>query len=230
MFRQKCGLARVKKGDLCWISNFVTILKMIFDEKYSKTRHSARCEIFIITKPGFYFSGIYTDRKDVSIDPRDPNDQSQTTQINPVIDRGYQSEVQYLLRKDNFNVTAGGGTYRFNVERRIITDDGSGSCPVKEGCDSPLPDVIRKRENAYIYTNLNFQNKINATFGLGYDFFKYDISQKDFDLLGLGDVSQEDREKVSVLPKLAPSLVCNGTWPAIYAYGLLGSKRSSQPW
>ncbi|MEO6562596.1 MAG: TonB-dependent receptor, partial [Nitrosospira sp.] len=132
----------------------------------------------------FIVSGIYTDRKDVSINPPDPNNPRQkATLIDPISDRGYQAEFQYLLRKNGFNVTAGGATYRFDVESTHILDYGGGSCRKGIDCDQPLPDVTRKRDNVYIYTNLIFQSKINTTLGLSYDSFKYDIDREDFQRL-----------------------------------------------
>ncbi|WP_371128869.1 TonB-dependent receptor domain-containing protein [Nitrosospira sp. Nsp1] len=125
-------------------------------------------------KQDFIVSGIYTDRKE-NVSEVDPSPGGLTVN-NPRRDRGYQAEVQYLLREDQFNVTAGGGTYRFDVER----EETFGPCPPGDTCDTLFPNVKSKRDNAYIYANLNLPKNINATLGLGYDFFKYDLDREDF--------------------------------------------------
>jgi Flp pilus assembly protein TadD len=137
-------------------------------------------------KQDLIVSGIYTDRKDVTIDP--PNLGQRATAIIPTNDQGYQTEVQYLLREDRFNVTAGGGTYRFDVERTGRRDYGGGSCPADRApCDDNRAEVTRKRDNAYIYTNLILHSKGSATLGLSYDFFKNDIDRESYSKLITSD-------------------------------------------
>lgn len=79
-------------------------------------------------------------------------------------DQGYQVEGQYLLREKYINVIAGGGTYQ--VDARNLQRCNGGPCPSTE------INFTRERENAYIYSNLNHQGKINATVGMSYDAFK----------------------------------------------------------
>ncbi|SOD42524.1 TonB-dependent receptor domain-containing protein [Nitrosovibrio sp. Nv4] len=156
-------------------------------------------------KQDFIVSGIYTDRKEDLLSPVAPT----ITFGSPFVtdgrrDRGYQAEVQYLLREDRFNVTAGGGTYRFDVEREQNLDFGNPPCFPGVICNLIRPDVGSKRDNAYIYTNLNLPKNINATLGLSYDSFKYDIDREDFRRLGIpigaGDDKSFSFHKVS--PKI----------------------------
>lgn len=119
-------------------------------------------------------SGIYTYREEDGIDPGTP------TVTNKTKDNGYQAEIQYLLQEERFNVIAGAGTYRIGVEREQNRDFGGGSCRPGRDCNILRPDFRRERENVYIYTNFNFLKNINATLGLSYDYFKYDIDRQDF--------------------------------------------------
>jgi tetratricopeptide (TPR) repeat protein len=84
---------------------------------------------------------------------------------------GFQLEAQHLFRKKYFNSIIGGSIYNFSWNRK------------KSECD-PLFDENKciplfndiKRENFYIYTNINFPSKlINATLGLSYDAFTSSI-------------------------------------------------------
>lgn len=135
-------------------------------------------------KQDFIVSGIYTDRKqnDVNVTP---GQQDRTG------DRGYQAEGQYLLRGDRFNIIAGAGTYRLNVERETVTHS---STPFGEFNSTRLrPDFARERNNAYVYTNFNFLKNISTTLGLSYDSFKYDINQEDFQRLHITPKSGQDK-------------------------------------
>ena len=85
-------------------------------------------------------------------------------------DKGYQVEGQYLFRDKYINITTGGGTYQIDVQQ--LQRCNGGPC---------LPTGInftRERENAYVYSNLNYHGKINTTLGLSYDAFKDVADQK----------------------------------------------------
>ncbi|MXS83728.1 TonB-dependent receptor [Nitrosomonas oligotropha] len=63
---------------------------------------------------------------------------------------GYQVELQHLFRKNYFNSTIGGGTYRFTFQETSA-------------------NTRLNKDNIYIYTNANFLRNLNATFALSYD-------------------------------------------------------------
>ncbi|MEP6878624.1 MAG: TonB-dependent receptor, partial [Nitrosospira sp.] len=146
------------------------------DKRTELNQDSARvgARYSLSPKQDFIVSGIYTDRKEDSVIS------GSLTTTDARRDRGYQAEIQYLLREDRFNIIAGGGAYRFDVEREKILDFGNPSCPPHVICDIPRPDVMSKRDNAYVYTNFNLPKSMNATLGLSYDFFKYDLNTEDF--------------------------------------------------
>lgn len=141
-------------------------------------------------KQDFIVSGIYADRKEDVLNPG-----ANATSFNITRDRGYQVEGQYLLRADRFNVTAGAGTYQFNVDRELQTLFPSRST-------EPLPDFKRERNNAYIYTNTNFIRNMSITLGLSYDAFKYDIDREDFQRLRPRDNLGNDFSFHKLSPKI----------------------------
>ena len=142
-------------------------------------------------KQDLIVSAIYTDRKEDLIDP--PNRQGNPTVTNVTRDLGYQAEGQYLLREDWFNVTAGAGTYRFDVAMEEDRDYGGGTCKKGINCSILSPGVTRKRDNAYMYVNFNLPKNITATLGLSYDFFKYDIDREDFSRLHINPAPGDDK-------------------------------------
>ena len=85
-------------------------------------------------------------------------------------DQGYQVEGQYLHREQHLNLTAGGGTYQ--IDARSQQNCGAGPCSYTAF------NFKRERENAYIYSNLNYHGKINTTLGLSYDAFRSEIDHK----------------------------------------------------
>ncbi|BCT68679.1 TonB-dependent receptor [Nitrosospira sp. NRS527] len=130
----------------------------------------------------FIVSGIYTDRKEdqVESNPPNPGIVTVTEDKQSVRDQGYQAEGQYLFREERFNITAGAGTYQLNVEG----EEQQNRVGPKGNPISPLvktqPNFARERNNAYIYTNLNFFRNISVTLGLSHESFKYDIDREHF--------------------------------------------------
>ena len=113
------------------------------------------------------FSGQYSDRK--SENTRYLNDFND--RLSFVRDAGYQAELQYQLRKEWFNILAGTGTYQLDIkqnsrQRDLITNQVACS----PTC-TPNNNNFGKT-NGYIYTNLNFNQNINATAGFSYDSYK----------------------------------------------------------
>lgn len=127
-------------------------------------------------KQDFIVSAIVTDRTEdlltfpVSLFPPPPR----STTHDITSDRGYQAEAQYLLREEKFNVTAGGGTYRIDVERERIQDFAK-PCPPRFRCILGRPDFVRERHNAYLYSNINLPRNISVTLGVSYDSFEEGI-------------------------------------------------------
>lgn len=80
----------------------------------------------------------------------------------------YQTEAQYLFRKEYLNVIAGGGSYRVDTDKLTIENGPQLTCT---NCvtTTPLKDYRNDRDNAYIYSNINFPRNINTTLGLSYD-------------------------------------------------------------
>jgi tetratricopeptide (TPR) repeat protein len=138
-------------------------------------------------KQDILISGIYTERTEDSIQfppplPRtappplppipifvgipDPKTDTTTTR-----DQGYQIEAQYLLREEKFNVTAGGGTYRIDVDRNRNVDFGV-PCPERFICDLGRQNFRRERHVGYLYTNIALPLNISATVGGSYTSLK----------------------------------------------------------
>ena len=80
--------------------------------------------------------------------------------------KGYQTEIQYHLRGQWFNMIAGSGIFRTDLDRSAQniktteTRENNNSVPRHSNSD---------KTNGYIYTNLHFIPKINATVGFSYD-------------------------------------------------------------
>mgnify|MGYP000900490959 FL=1 len=119
-------------------------------------------------KQDFLVSAIYTDRREglmipvsatvgsVPFPPFEYTIPAFNFNLNEK-DKGYQVEGQYLFRDKYMNITTGGGTYQIDVQQ--LQRCNGGPC---------LPTGInftRERENAYVYSNLNYHGKINTTLG-----------------------------------------------------------------
>lgn len=87
---------------------------------------------------------------------------------------GYQTEAQYQYLNQRFNLIAGSGIYRIDVNQRggeNLTSNLTSCC---------LPgDFSRDKTNGYIYTNLNIHSNISATAGFSYDSYKESEHQTD---------------------------------------------------
>lgn len=114
-------------------------------------------------KQDFLVSTIYTDRRENQEFPN-PFFNIQSN----LKDLGYQVEGQYLFKDRYINITTGGGTYQVDARQRC----GG------ELCSSNVINFTRERENAYIYSNLNYSGNINTTLGFSYDVIKDVVDQK----------------------------------------------------
>ena len=92
----------------------------------------------------------------------------------------YQTEVQYLLRQEYLNITAGGGAYRVDTDRLIIENGPQLSNPNRV-TTTPIKDYRNDRDNAYIYSNINFPRSISTTLGLSYDWIHVGRKIKGYD-------------------------------------------------
>lgn len=116
-------------------------------------------------KHDFIFSGLFSDRNADNISFTT----STITTTDTTRDRGYQAEGQYLLRENQYNVTAGGGLYQIDVGRdRNVDLKGASSSRLHLG----RPDFVRERNNAYVYANILLPRNISGTLGTSYDSFK----------------------------------------------------------
>jgi tetratricopeptide (TPR) repeat protein len=113
-------------------------------------------------KQDFLVSAIYLDRREDQVFPT-----PFFNVLSNLKDLGYQIEGQYLFRDRYLNVTAGGGAYQIDA-KNIPRCEGGPLCPPPSG----VINFTRERENAYIYSNLNYHERINATLGLSYDAYK----------------------------------------------------------
>ena len=105
-------------------------------------------------------------------------------------DQGYQTEAQYLLRQDYFNITAGGGIYQIDTRNHLqaqLTLQGQSLLEQQNGlppgtlciflpsvCD-PFSSTVparNERTSAYLYTNFHYPRNTNITLGLSHDFIK----------------------------------------------------------
>ena len=83
-------------------------------------------------------------------------------------DKGHQTEIQYQLHNNHFNVIAGTGVYQIDraESRKTVNLEN-------ELIDCCLTNNFsRTKKNGYVYTNLNFGQKITASAGFSYDSFK----------------------------------------------------------
>jgi tetratricopeptide (TPR) repeat protein len=85
--------------------------------------------------------------------------------------QGYQLEAQYLLNTDDLNLIIGGGIYRVDIDESTLFSGGT--CPF---CGSS--SSTRANNIAYLITNYNVTNNINATFGLSYNFYEINQTSK----------------------------------------------------
>ncbi|MDE2389229.1 MAG: FecR domain-containing protein, partial [Betaproteobacteria bacterium] len=81
----------------------------------------------------------------------------------------YQTEAQYLLREEYLNVTAGGGAYRINTDIQDTSNGPQLFCAPDCITVTPINDYRNDRDNAYIYSNINFSKSVSTTLGLSYD-------------------------------------------------------------
>ncbi|MGH8770383.1 MAG: FecR domain-containing protein [Burkholderiales bacterium] len=134
-----------------------------------------------------------------------------------VSDRGYQAEVQYLLRAIGLNATVGAGTYRIDVEERQIFDLTAifgEPCPFFiASCDIAL-DFKRERDNGYVYANIDHWKDVLVTLGLSYDSFR----EADFDLSRLNpkfgmqlNITDAVRLRLAAFQTIKPALVVDQT-------------------
>lgn len=118
------------------------------------------------SKQDFLISGIYYDRRENQVFPFDP---AFLTTRSSLKDQGYQLEGQYLHRDKFVNLVTGAGAYQIDA-RHLCSGIPCSSASSKI-------NFTRERENAYIYSNLNFFANINATLGVSYDAFRDGVDQ-----------------------------------------------------
>ena len=91
---------------------------------------------------------------------------------------GFQIEAQHLFREKHFNSTIGGSIYHFSWDKNLFSELKKNECEelfvyLFEKRNECLNEI--KRENVYIYTNINFPSNLNTTLGLSYDSFTSSI-------------------------------------------------------
>ncbi len=80
--------------------------------------------------------------------------------------QNYQSEVQFIHKESNFNITAGGGFYRLDSKDKRN--------------NSSLGQTIRDKKNVYMYSNWYFPKNTTTTLGLSYDSHRRESNSEDF--------------------------------------------------
>ncbi len=101
-----------------------------------------------------------------------------TTQPSSVITQdydlsGYDTELQYLFRKDSINGVIGAGGYKVDNDTLVQVTFGPVVIPV-------LDDIFRtKQRNSYVYVNVPFGDRVTTTLGLGYDSIRNDLLKLD---------------------------------------------------
>ncbi len=103
-------------------------------------------------------SSQYSDRKNESLGERVLKTNSEKIE-------GYQTEIQYQFRSSWFNLLAGSGVYRLNVDPTIELHS---SVNTIQCCEN----FGRNKTNGYVYSNLNLHPDLNATVGFSYDSYK----------------------------------------------------------
>ncbi len=118
-------------------------------------------------KQDFIFSGIYSDTKFQNIDVAFSSNLHNTERLSH--DSGYQTEAQYQFRGNRFNLLAGTGMYRIDVEQssqnRDIRFPGR-TFPCTNNCSAG--NFNRDTTNGYVYSNINLSPKLNFTLGFNY--------------------------------------------------------------
>ncbi|UJP05800.1 MAG: TonB-dependent receptor [Nitrosomonas sp.] len=78
---------------------------------------------------------------------------------------GYQTETQYQFRSSLFNLLAGSGAYRMQIEPTHILQSGA-------NMNSCCLNYSRDKTNGYVYSNLNLNADLSTTVGFSYDSYK----------------------------------------------------------
>jgi hypothetical protein len=121
-------------------------------------------------------------------------------------DKGYQLEAQYLFRTGRFNLIAGLGTYDIDVNQQAIQDD---VIPLS------IPSGARKQDIAYIYSNINWPEKLIWTAGLSYDAYQefgFDLVDAVNPKLGLQwDLTDALRLRVAYMKTVKRALIVDQT-------------------
>jgi hypothetical protein len=121
-----------------------------------------------------------------------------------VKDRGYQAEAQYLFRSNRASIIAGIGSYDIDTEQHIISSI----------IDSIESNFKRKRDNAYIYANLNFPRNLIWTLGSSYDAFREGNYRSDNFSPKLGflwNINNATRLRFATFRAIKPALVVEQT-------------------
>ncbi|MDR4517044.1 MAG: TonB-dependent receptor [Nitrosomonas sp.] len=127
-------------------------------------------------------------------------------------DNAYLIETQYLFKDNRLNLIAGGGTYNADVKLTQFTE----FLNTNEQLITSRPGFNRKRNNGYIYTNLNFLPNMNWTFGVSYTSFeagegRYKINKPNPKFGLQWDFTQNLRLRFAWFETIKSALVTNQT-------------------
>ncbi len=103
--------------------------------------------------------------------------------VNALVDRSYQAEAQYLFRTDGFNVTAGAGAYKSDVDSEQVLDFTQLigiPCPPDFTCANRT-EFSRRQQTGYGYANILFPGNVTGTLGFSRD--SYEEGMLDLDRL-----------------------------------------------
>lgn len=113
------------------------------------------------------------------------------------------------------NVTAGGGAYRIDTDQ--LTTEYGPSNP-NHTTITPIKDYRNDRDNAYIYSNINFPRNISTTLGLSYDSIHIGRKNEGYDSISFNpkfgfqwDITSNLRFRAAWLETVRPALVASQT-------------------
>lgn len=126
----------------------------------------------LTTNQNIIVSGQYNDRKEERISAATGTLSNFANQHDNFKYQAYQTEIQYQFRSHWFNVLAGSGVYRTNIEK--TTENILLSTNGLFGRISPSSHSSWDKTDGYIYTNLNLNPNLNSTIGFSYDTYTED--------------------------------------------------------
>jgi outer membrane receptor protein involved in Fe transport len=114
----------------------------------------------------FIASGIYTDRKSTVSRTQDSAEPDISARDD---EKGYEIEGRYLLRRNWFNVTLGGGVSDIDVDTHLRFQFPLPFCPLPF-CET-IDKFNQKHVNLYAYYNAFWPSTMTWSFGLSYESF-----------------------------------------------------------